>query len=134
MAALQACDIGPGDEVIVPPYTFIATASAVRLAGATPVFVDIEPDTFNLDVAAAAAAITPQSRAVIPVHFAGLPVDMDALLPLAEKHDLVVIEDAAHAHGSRWKGRPVGALGHIGSFSFQASKNLTRGGRRPGNQ
>lgn len=127
VAALQTCGVGPGDEVIVPPYTFIATASAVRLVGATPVFVDVEPDTFNLDVDAAAAAITSRSRAVIPVHFAGLPVDLDALLPLAEKHGLVVIEDAAHAHGSRWNGRPVGALGHAGSFSFQASKNLTAG-------
>jgi dTDP-4-amino-4,6-dideoxygalactose transaminase len=127
VAALQANHIGPGDEVIVPPYTFIATANAVQLVGATPVFVDIELETFNIDLAAVAAAVTERTRAVIPVHFAGLPVDMDALMALAEKHDLLVVEDAAHAHGSTWNGRPVGALGHIGSFSFQASKNLTAG-------
>lgn len=127
VAAFAACDIGPGDEVIVPAYTFFATASAVRLAGATPVFVDIEPDTYNLDVAAAEAAVSERTKAIVPVHFAGLPVDLDLLLPLAEKHELVVIEDAAHAHGSSWRGRPVGALGHVGSFSFQANKNMTAG-------
>jgi dTDP-4-amino-4,6-dideoxygalactose transaminase len=127
VAALHALGIGPGDEVIVPPYTFIATANAVTLIGATPVFVDIELETFNLDVSAVAAAISPRTKAVIPVHFAGLPVDMDALLPLAEAHGLAVLEDAAHAHGSTWHGRPAGGLGHIGSFSFQASKNLTAG-------
>jgi dTDP-4-amino-4,6-dideoxygalactose transaminase len=127
VAALASCDVGPGDEVIVPAYTFFATASAVRLAGATPVFVDIEPDTYNLDVAAAEAAISERTRAIVPVHFAGLPVDLDLLLPFAEKHGLVVIEDAAHAHGSSWRGRPVGALGHVGSFSFQAAKNMTAG-------
>jgi len=127
VAAFAACEIGPGDEVIVPAYTFFATASAVRLAGATPVFVDIDPDTYNLDVAAAAAAIGERTRAIVPVHFAGLPVDLDLLLPLAAKHDLVVIEDAAHAHGSSWRGRPVGTLGDIGSFSFQANKNMTAG-------
>ncbi|HXH87385.1 MAG TPA: DegT/DnrJ/EryC1/StrS family aminotransferase [Gaiellaceae bacterium] len=127
VAAFAACGIGPGDEVIVPAYTFFATASAVRLAGATPVFADIEPDTYNLDVAAAEAAIGERTKAIVPVHFAGLPVDLDLLLPLAAKHDLVVIEDAAHAHGSSWRGRPVGALGDIGSFSFQANKNMTAG-------
>ncbi len=126
-AALRALGVGPGDEVIVPPYTFIATANAVRLAGATPVFADIEPDTYNLAMAAVEAAISPHCKAIIAVHFAGLPVDMDALLPLAEKHGLAVIEDAAHAHGSTWRGQPVGTLGHIGSFSFQATKNLTAG-------
>jgi len=127
VAALHANGIGPGDEVIVPPYTFIATANAVNLVGARPVFVDIELETFNLDLAAVEAALTARTRAVIPVHFAGLPVDMDALMALANKHDLLVVEDAAHAHGSTWNGRPVGALGHVGSFSFQASKNLTAG-------
>ncbi len=127
VAAFAACGIGPGDEVIVPAYTFFATASAVRLAGATPVFVDIEPDTYNLDVAVAEAAIGERTKAIVPVHFAGLPVDLDLLLPLAAKYDLVVIEDAAHAHGSSWRGRPVGALGDIGSFSFQANKNMTAG-------
>lgn len=127
VAALAACEIGPGDEVIVPAYTFFATASAVRLAGATPVFVDVGANTYNLDVAAAEAAIGERTRAIVPVHFAGLPVDLDLLLPLAEKRGLVVIEDAAHAHGSSWRGRPVGALGQIGSFSFQANKNMTAG-------
>ncbi|MBA3475841.1 MAG: DegT/DnrJ/EryC1/StrS family aminotransferase, partial [Actinobacteria bacterium] len=127
VAAFAACEIGAGDEVIVPAYTFFATASAVRLAGATPVFVDIDPDTYNLDVGAAEAAIGERTKAIVPMHFAGLPVDLDLLLPLAEKHGLVVIEDAAHAHGSSWRGRPVGALGRVGSFSFQANKNMTAG-------
>ncbi|OUC08006.1 aminotransferase DegT, partial [Litorilinea aerophila] len=118
-ASLRVLGIGPGDEVIVPPYTFIATANAVRLVGATPVFVDVDPDTYNLDVAAVEAALSPRTRAIIPVHFAGHPVDMDALLPLAERHGLFVVEDAAHAHGSRWRGTPMGTLGHIGSFSLQ---------------
>ena len=126
-AALRVVGVGHGDEVIVPAYTFIATANAPRLAGATPVFVDIDPATYNLDVTLIEAAITPRTKAIIPVHFAGLPVDLDALLPLAEKHGLYVIEDAAHAHGTTWRGRPVGTLGHIGSFSLQASKNLTAG-------
>lgn len=130
-AALRVLGIGnnngSGDEVIVPPYTFIATANAVRLAGATPVFVDIEPDTYNLDIAAVEAAITPRTKAIIAVHFAGHPVDLDALIPLAQKHDIAVIEDAAHAHGSTWRGQPVGAIGQIGSFSLQESKNLTAG-------
>ncbi len=126
-ASLRVLGVGPGDEVIVPPYTFIATANAVRLVGATPVFVDVDPDTYNLDVAATAAAIGPRTRAIIPVHFAGHPVDMDALLPLARRHGLFVVEDAAHAHGSRWRGTPMGTLGHIGSFSLQLSKNLTAG-------
>lgn len=126
-AALRVLGVGAGDEVIVPPYTFIATANAPRLAGAKPIFVDIDPATYNLDINLVEAAITPRTKAIIPVHFAGLPADMDALLPLAEKHGLYIIEDAAHAHGSTWHGRPVGALGHIGSFSLQASKNLTAG-------
>jgi dTDP-4-amino-4,6-dideoxygalactose transaminase len=126
-AALQVVGVGHGDEVIVPPYTFIATASAVRVVGATPVFVDVEPDTYNLDVSKVEEAITPRTKAIIPVHFAGLPVDMDALMPLAKKHGLYVIEDAAHAHGSTWHGTPMGTIGHIGSFSLQASKNLNAG-------
>jgi len=126
-AALRVLGVGAGDEVIVPPYTFIATANAPRLAGATPVFVDIDPATYNLDINLVEAAITPKTKAIIPVHFGGLPVDMDALLPLAEKHGLSIVEDAAHAHGSTWQGKPVGTLGHIGSFSLQASKNLTAG-------
>jgi dTDP-4-amino-4,6-dideoxygalactose transaminase len=126
-AALRVMEVGPGDEVIVPPYTFIATANAVRLVGATPVFVDIEADTYNLDLDRVAEAIGPKTKAIIPVHFAGLAVDMDRLLPLAKAHNLAVIEDTAHAHGSTWRGTPLGSLGHIGSFSLQQSKNLTAG-------
>ena len=126
-AALRVVDVGPGDEVIVPPYTFIATANAVRLVGATPVFVDVEPDTYNLDIDRVIEAIGPKTKAVIPVHFAGLPVDMDRLMPLVAAHGLAVIEDAAHAHGTTWQGTPAGSIGHIGSFSLQQSKNLTAG-------
>ena len=125
--ALRALGIGRGDEVIVPPYTFIATAAAVRIVGATPVFVDVDLDTWNLSVSAVEAAVNPRTKAVIPVHFGGLSVDFDSLLPLARRHNLIVIEDAAHAHGSSWRGQPVGALGTVGSFSFQTSKNLTAG-------
>ncbi len=124
---LRALEIGPGDEVIVPPYTFVATAAAVRMVGAIPVFADVELETWNLSMPAMEAAISRRTKAVIPVHFGGLPVDFDRLLPLAARCDLAVIEDAAHAHGSSWNGRPVGALGAVGSFSFQASKNLTAG-------
>ena len=126
-AALRVMGVGVGDEVIVPPYTFIATANAVRLAGAIPVFVDIEADTYNLDLDRVEEAIGPKTKAIIPVHFAGLAVDMDRLLPLARAHGLTVIEDTAHAHGSSWRGTPLGSLGHIGSFSLQQSKNLTAG-------
>ena len=125
--ALRALDIGPGDEVIVPPITFVATAAAVRTVGATPVFADVELETWNLSIPAVEAAIGARTKAIIPVHFGGLPVDFDCLLPLAQRHNLFVIEDAAHAHGSSWNGQPVGALGVAGSFSFQASKNLTAG-------
>ncbi|RME51867.1 MAG: DegT/DnrJ/EryC1/StrS family aminotransferase, partial [Caldilineae bacterium] len=125
--ALRVLGVGPGDEVIVPPYTFIATASAVRVVGATPVFADVALDTWNLSIPAVEAALSPRTKAIIPVHFGGLPVDMDALLALAKRHGVAVIEDAAHAHGSSWRGRPVGALGTVGSFSFQTSKNLTAG-------
>ncbi|MCX6048991.1 MAG: DegT/DnrJ/EryC1/StrS family aminotransferase [Chloroflexi bacterium] len=126
-AALRVLDIGYGDEVIVPPYTFIATANAVRLVGATPVFVDIEADTYNLDATKIEEALSPKTKAIIPVHFGGLPADMDAIMALAQKHNLFVVEDAAHAHGSTWRGQPMGTIGHIGSFSLQASKNLTAG-------
>jgi dTDP-4-amino-4,6-dideoxygalactose transaminase len=125
--ALMAAGIGEGDEVIVPPYTFYATASAVIEANAVPVFADVDLATFNLDPKAVAAAITPRTKAVIPVHFAGLPVDMDAINALARTHGLCVIEDAAHAHGASYRGRAVGSLGHMASFSFQSSKNLTSG-------
>jgi len=126
-AALRAVGVGHGDEVIVPPYTFIATANAVRLVGAIPVFADIEADTYNFDMDRVEEAISPKTKAIIPVHFAGLSVDMDRLLPLARQHGIAVIEDAAHAHGSTWRGAPLGSLGDIGSFSLQQSKNLTAG-------
>ncbi|NOT61222.1 MAG: DegT/DnrJ/EryC1/StrS family aminotransferase [Acidobacteria bacterium] len=125
--ALRACGIGAGDEIIVPPFTFIATATAVSLVGATPVFVDIDATTFNLDLNCARAAVTPRTRAIIPVHFAGHPLDMDALMDFAAQHQLIVIEDCAHAHGAAWRGRKVGSFGAFGSFSFQASKVLTAG-------
>ena len=126
-AALLAAGIQPGDEVIVPPITFIATATAVLRVGAVPVFVDIEPAACNLDPRKLSDAITPATRAIIPVHFGGHPADIDAILVIAGKHGLIVIEDAAHAHGARWKDRPVGAIGEFGSFSFQQSKNMTAG-------
>ena len=125
--ALMAAGIRAGDEVIVPPYTFYSTASAVIEANAVPVFADIDLDTFNLDPVAAAAAVTPRTRAIIPVHFAGQPADMTAFMRLAKRRDLVVIEDAAHAHGASFRNRPAGSLGHQGSFSFQSTKNLTSG-------
>lgn len=125
--ALLAAGIRAEDEVIVPPYTFVATASAVVEANAIPVFADIDLETFNLQPAAVEAVITPRTRAIIPVHFAGQPADMQAILSLARRHNLVVVEDAAHAHGAVYQGRPAGSIGDIGSFSFQSSKNLTSG-------
>ena len=125
--ALIAAGIRAGEEVIVPAYTFFSTASAVIEANAVPVFVDIDPDTFNLDPAAVKAAVTPRTRAILPVHFAGQPAEMDAIMAIAKKHKLIVIEDAAHAHGASYKKSPAGSIGHMGSFSFQSSKNLTAG-------
>lgn len=126
-AALRAAGVGCGDEVIVPPYTFIATATAVLSVGGTPVFADIEADTYLIDPASVEAVCTARTRAVIPVHIAGCPADMDGIMQVAQKNDLVVIEDAAQAHGAEWKGRRVGAIGDMGTFSFQASKNLNCG-------
>jgi dTDP-4-amino-4,6-dideoxygalactose transaminase len=125
--ALLAGRIQAGDEVIVPPYTFLATATAVIEANATPVFVDVDRQTFNLDPSKIEPAITPRTRAIIPVHLGGLPCDMDAINAIAQKHNLLVIEDAAHAHGSIYKGRKAGSIGDMGSFSFQSSKNLNSG-------
>jgi dTDP-4-amino-4,6-dideoxygalactose transaminase len=113
--------------VIVPAYTFIATATAVLMVGAIPIFVDIEPETYNLDPRRVEEALSEHTRAIIPVHFGGQPCEMDAILELASEHGLKVIEDAAHAHGSSYKGRMCGSLGDLGSFSFQASKNMTAG-------
>src|SRR2546430_1510781 len=125
--ALMAAGIRAEDEVIVPPYTFFSTASAVIEANAIPVFADIQLDTFNLDPRAVEAAITPRTRAIIPVHFAGQLADMDALMRIAKKRKLVVIEDAAHAHGASYNNRPAGSIGDVASFSFQSSKNMTAG-------
>ncbi|MGE3546513.1 MAG: DegT/DnrJ/EryC1/StrS family aminotransferase, partial [Kofleriaceae bacterium] len=131
--ALQAAGVAPGDEVIVPPITFVASAAAILRIGAKPVFVDIHPGTLNIDLDAAKDAIAARSangahvRAIVAVHFAGLPVDMDQLMALCGDHQLVLIEDCAHAHGAEWRGRKVGSFGSFGSFSFQASKNMTAG-------
>lgn len=125
--ALLAAGIRMEDEVIVPPYTFLSTASAVIEANAIPVFADIDPDTFNIDPNSIAAAITPRTKAIIPVHFAGQIANMDAILAIARKHRLTVIEDAAHAHGASDQKRLAGSIGDFGSFSFQSSKNMTAG-------
>jgi dTDP-4-amino-4,6-dideoxygalactose transaminase len=125
--ALRALGIGCGDEVIVPPYTFVATASSVLAVSATPVFVDIEPGTLNIDPSKIEAAITPCTKAIVPVHIAGRPADMDGVMEAARKHGLRVIEDAAQAHAAEWNRRKVGAIGDCGTFSFQASKNLNGG-------
>lgn len=125
--ALGALGVGAGDEVIVPPYTFVATASSVVASNAIPIFADIKPDTLCLDPEAVEAAITPQTKAVIAVHIGGMPADLDALKAVCAKHNLGLIEDCAQAHGAVYKGRTVGAIGDMGAFSFQSSKNLTAG-------
>jgi len=125
--ALIASGVRPGDEVIIPPYTFIATASIVVEANCVPVFVDIDPETYNLDPVAIEKAITPRTKAIIPVHFGGQSCDMDAIMDIANKHQLTVIEDACHAHGGEYKGKKLGSIGRAGCFSFQSSKNLTSG-------
>lgn len=125
--ALKALGIGAGDEVLVPPYTFIATASAALMVGAIPVFVDVDLETLLMDPSLIDAAVTPRTRAIIPVHHAGSPVDMDGVMDAAKRHGLRVVEDAAQAHGAAWRGRPVGAIGDIGTFSFQSSKAINAG-------
>ncbi len=125
--ALKAIGIRPGDEVIVPAYTFEATAAPVLKLGAIPVFADVLPDTYCLDPVAAAEAITPRTRAIIPVHLALNMADMDALTALAAQHGLKIIEDCAHAHGARWRDQGAGSLGDVGSFSMQTSKLMTAG-------
>ncbi|HMM28134.1 MAG TPA: DegT/DnrJ/EryC1/StrS family aminotransferase [Aggregatilineaceae bacterium] len=122
--ALRAYGIGPGDEVIVPAHTFVATAAAVTFAGAQPVLVDIDPSTFNLDAAQIESALSPRTRAIIPVHLYGLPAPMDPIMALAERHHLIVIEDACQAHGAAYRERRTGALGHAAAFSFYPTKNL----------
>ncbi len=125
--ALVVAGVGPGDEVITTPMTFCATVNAILHAGATPVLADVDPVTQNLDPAAVAAAITPRTVAILPVHFAGRPCAMDALETLAERHGLVLIEDCAHAIETQHHGRPAGTIGRFGCFSFYATKNLTTG-------
>lgn len=125
--ALIASGVKPGDEVIIPPYTFIATASVVLEANCVPVFVDIEPDTYNIDPTEIEKAVGPKTKAIIPVHFGGLACDMDRIMAIARKHKLAVIEDACHAHGAEYRGRKLGTIGDAGGFSFQSSKNLTSG-------
>jgi dTDP-4-amino-4,6-dideoxygalactose transaminase len=122
--ALLAAGVGPGDEVITVPFTFVATAAAIHYTGATPVYVDIDPKTFNMDPAKLEAAITTKTRAVMPVHLYGRPAEMDPIVQIARKHRLVVIEDAAQAHGAEYKERRVGSLGDMACFSFYPGKNL----------
>lgn len=120
--------IEPGDEVIMPSYTFVSTANAFALRGARIVFVDIRPDTMNIDETRIEAAITPQTKAIVPVHYAGVGCEMDEIMLLAEKYGLFVIEDAAQGMMSRYKGRPLGTIGHLGTYSFHETKNYTSGG------
>ena len=125
--SLKAAGVKAGDEVILPPYTFIATGSSILMANAIPVFVDVDPDTFNMDPAKIEAAITDKTKVIMPVHIAGNPADMDAIMAIAKKYNLKVIEDAAQAHGAEWDEKKVGALGNAGIFSFQTSKNMSAG-------
>jgi dTDP-4-amino-4,6-dideoxygalactose transaminase len=125
--ALRIAGIGPGDEVITTPISWVATANVIIEVGATPVFADIDPITRNIDLDKIEAAITPRTKAIIPVYLSGLPVDMDRLYAIAAKHKLRVVEDAAQAFGSLWQGKRIGSFGDFASFSFQANKNLTTG-------
>jgi len=123
--ALQVAGIGPGDEVITTPISWVATSNVILGVGAKPIFVDIDPRTRNLDLSKIAAAVTPQTKAIMPVYLAGLPVNMDELYAIAKQFNLRVIEDAAQAFGSQWNGKKIGAFGDLVSFSFQANKNLS---------
>jgi perosamine synthetase len=125
--ALETLGIGPGDEVLVPSFTFVATAQAVSATGARPVFCDIMEEDLNLDVEDARKRLTPETRAIIPVHYRGIPCDMDELQELAAEHDLHIVEDAAHAFGSSYKGGRIGSLGEMACFSFDPIKNITCG-------
>jgi dTDP-4-amino-4,6-dideoxygalactose transaminase len=126
MAAILA-QIGPGDEVIMPSYTFVSTANAFALRGGVPVFVDIRPDTFNIDEALIEAAITPKTKAIVAVHYAGVGCEMDAIMSIAERHGLLVIEDAAQGIMSTYQGRPLGSIGHLAALSFHETKNIISG-------
>ncbi|HXG41167.1 MAG TPA: DegT/DnrJ/EryC1/StrS family aminotransferase [Dehalococcoidia bacterium] len=122
--ALKALGIGPGDEVVTVPFTFIATVEAIALCGARPVFVDVDPRTYTMDPALLPAAITPRTRAIVPVHLYGLPADMEGVMAVARRYGLAVVEDACQAHGAEFRGRKAGSLGHLAAFSFYCSKNL----------
>lgn len=126
MAALL-CDLEPGDEIIMPSYTFVSTANAFVLRGAVPVFVDIRSDTLNIDESLIEQAITPRTRAIVPVHYAGVACEMDRICEIAERHGLLVVEDAAQGLMSAYKGRPLGTIGHFGALSFHETKNITSG-------
>lgn len=128
LLALRACGVKPGDEVITPDFSFFATAGTVVRLGATPVLVDIEPDTYNVNPALIEEAVTSKTRAIVPVHLFGQVADMDPIMAIAEKHGLAVIEDAAQAIGAEYKGRRAGSIGHVGCFSFYPTKNLGAGG------
>lgn len=125
--ALRAVGVGPGDEVITTAYTFIASPNAALSLGAIPIFADIEPDTYLIDPAKIEAAITKRTKAILPVHMCGCPANMTAIMEIAQRHQLAVVEDACQAWGAEWGGRRVGAIGNCGAFSFQASKNITAG-------
>jgi dTDP-4-amino-4,6-dideoxygalactose transaminase len=122
--ALLAAGIGPGDEVITVPFTFVATAAAIRYTGARPVLIDIDPCSYTMDVAQVEGAITARTKAILPIHLYGQPADMDAILATARRYGLIVIEDAAQAHGAEYHGRRTGGIGHLGCFSFYPAKNL----------
>src|SRR6185369_14331551 len=126
MAAILS-GVGPGDEVVMPSFTFVSTANAFVLRGATPVFVDVMPDTLNIDPARIEPAITPRTRAIVPVHYAGVGCDMDAIMDIAARHDLVVIEDAAQGLLSDYHDRPLGGIGHMAALSFHETKNIISG-------
>lgn len=126
MAAIL-CDLEPGDEVILPSYTFVSTASAFVREGATPVFVEIRPDTLNMDETAIERAITPRTKAIVPVHYAGVACEMDAIMQIADRHNLVVVEDAAQGVHAYYKGRALGSIGHLGTYSFHETKNYVCG-------
>lgn len=125
--ALSAVGVGPGDEVVTTPYTFVATANSAISVGAVPVFADIDLDSYNIDPAEVEKAITPRTKAIMPVHMGGRPADLDALREIAARRGVRLVEDACQAWGSEWQGRRVGAIGEIGAFSFQSSKNITAG-------
>ena len=126
MAALL-CDLRPGDEVIMPSYTFVSTANAVALRGAKPVFVDIRCDTLNIDERLIEAAITPHTRAIFPIHYAGVACEMDEIMAIARRHDLLVVEDSAQGVFAKYKDRPLGTIGHLGCYSFHETKNFSCG-------